>query len=167
MKNTLLALLCLTLFSCTQQAYFDFDEIDHYSINIDDVALMKLDKETLKSKLDSLKLNVITGYSPKDMSDLSFIDKLEEMGFKKSNVDTSKFASIRTIFTEKESIINESTTCETMYRNILIFRKNNKVVGTAKICFSCMQSDIKGTTADTGNFGQGGDFSKLEGVLRK
>ena len=40
-------------------------------------------------------------------------------------------------------------------------------MGTAKICFSCNANQIKGTNANTENFGQEGDFEKLEKILRK
>lgn len=169
MRYFFLTFLSLCLFSCTpgKKQYFDFDEIDHYQIKIHDSVITKLYNDTLKSKLDLLKIKIIAGNTPKNISDLSFIDKLEEMGFKRTVVDTSKFKAIESIFLEKEAQYPVYMACETAYRNILIFKKNNKVIGTAKICFSCMQSDIKGTTANTDNFGQDGDYAKLEAILKQ
>lgn len=168
MKYFLSTFLCLCLLSCTleKKEYFDFDKIEHYHINIDDTEIFELNDNPLKSKLDSLKNEIISSDAPQDISDLHFIDKLEEMGFKKSLVNTSKFTSIRTIFTEKSTLFNETSRCEPIYRDILIFKKQNKVIGTAKLCFDCMKSDIKGTTANTDNFGQDGDFEKLEVILK-
>lgn len=167
MKYILLAFLSLSLLSCThkKKEYFDFDQVDHYSIKIDDTEIFELN-DNPSSKLDFLKNEIISSDAPQDISDLHFIDKLEEMGFKKSLVNTSKFKSIRTIFTDKSTLFNETSRCEPVYRDILIFKKQNKVIGTAKLCFDCMKSQIHGTTANTKNFGQDGDFEKLEVILK-
>lgn len=169
MKYILLAFLSLSLLSCTPQKkeYFDFDQVDHYSIIVSDLEIMKINRDPLRSKLDSLKSKIVGYNTPVNMSDLSFIDKLEEMGFQKIAIDTSKFAVIKNIFTEKEFTSGESTSCEPYYRDILIFKKQNKVIGTAKLCFDCMKSQIHGTTANTENFGENGDFEKLIEVLKK
>lgn len=167
MKCLFFVLLALSLVSCSKREYFDFDKIDHYHVNIDDSLVYELNDNPSKSELDSLKNEMISYDTPLNISDLFFIDKLTKMGFKRTSVDTSKFTSIRTIFTEKYTLLNETTRCEPIYRDILIFKKQNKVIGTAKLCFSCMQSDIHGTYADTENFGQDGDFEKLIEVLKK
>ena len=67
---------------------------------------------------------------------------------------------------EKSTLENIATACIHVYRDILIFKKEGKVIGTAKICFDCMSKQIKGTTANTENFGQDGDYEKLEKILR-
>lgn len=170
MKYILLVFLSFGLLACTnkKKEYFDFDKIEYYHINIDDAEIFELNDNPLKSKLDSLKNEIISNDIPQDISDLHFIDKLEEMGFKKSFVDnTSKITSIRAIFTEKSTLFSETNRCEPVYRDILIFKKQSKVVGTAKLCFDCMKSDIKGTTANTDNFGEDGDFEKLKKILKK
>ena len=81
-------------------------------------------------------------------------------------IDKSKFESIDKIFIEKSTLENIATACIHVYRDILIFKKEGKVIGTAKICFDCMSKQIKGTTANTENFGQDGDYEKLEKILR-
>ena len=40
-------------------------------------------------------------------------------------------------------------------------------INSAKICFECMDHQIKGTGANTANFGQDGDYSRLQNILRK
>lgn len=168
MKYLLLTILSLSLLSCTpkKKEYFDFDKIDHYSIIVSDLEIMEINRDTLRSKLDSLKSEIVGYNTPINMSDLSFINKLEEMGFQKTAVDTSKFATIKNIFKEKEFTSGEYTSCEPYYRDILIFKKQNKVIGTAKLCFDCMKSQIHGSKANTKNFGDSGEFKKLEGILK-
>jgi hypothetical protein len=115
---------------------------------------------------DLLKMEIIMGTTPRTSSDSSFIDNLKEFGYAKTNVDKSNFEDIDRIFTEKTVDKGLSTTCIPIYRDILIFKRHNQVIGTAKICFECMDSQIVGTNANTGNFGQDGDYSQLQKVLR-
>jgi hypothetical protein len=168
MKYILAAFLSLSVLSCTpkKKEYFDFDEIDHYSIAISYLEIIELYDNPTKSELDSLKNELISFDTPLNISDLFFIDKLTKMGFKKTAIDKSKFTTIKNIFTEKEFTSGEYTACAPFYRDILIFKKQNKVIGTAKLCFDCMKYDIKGTIANTDNFGQNGDFEKLIEVLK-
>ena len=147
--------------------FFDYDEIDHYSSRYGDMDVEKLYNNQSRSKIDSLKTAVVLGDTPKGISDLSFIVKLESLGYKKNAVDKSKFEEIDKIFMEKsvKQIIMYS--CIYVYNDILIFKKQKKVIGTAKICFGCMGNEIKGTNANTENFGQDGDYEKLEKLLGK
>jgi hypothetical protein len=112
-------------------------------------------------------MGIILGDIPKSISDLTFIDKLFAVGFKKKSLDKSKFDSIDKIFVEKTTAENLATSCMYVYRDILIFKKESKIVGTAKVCFGCMAHQITGTTANTENFGQEGDYERLEKLLRQ
>ena len=147
--------------------FFEYDEIEHYSSNADQEKLMTLTQNRSKSEIDSFTVGVILDNIPKDITDVYFIDKLEPIGFRKSLVNKSKFSSIDNLFREKT--VKEPTwlSCIHLYRDILIFKKQNKVVGTAKICFSCLAHQIKGTNANTDNFGQEGDYGRLEKILQK
>lgn len=163
-------LLSLALTSCrekTGKKFFTYDEITHYSIIYDGLKLLVLNEQQRLSALDSLKLRVITGYIPKDNNDLFFIEKLEELGYTKKPVAKSEFEAIDNIFSEKKVKENITTACIPIYRDILLFKMQNKVIGTAKICFECRQHHITGTIANTNNFGQDGDYEKLQRILHK
>lgn len=147
--------------------FFDYDEIDYYFNDYDAAKLSDLYDNQSRSELDCLKTEIVIGDIPKDITDLSFIDHLEKIGYKKSRVEQSKFSDIDKIFFEKTAKESLVTACVHVYRDILIFRKNNKVVGTAKICFDCMAHQITGTKANTEDFGQDGDYGKLEMILKR
>ena len=151
----------------TGKKFFEYDRIVHYFNPYDESNLKDLYNSQTKSEIDSIKKGVIVGHIPTNIFDLSFIDKLERIGYKNENVDKSKFGAIDNIFTEKVITENLSTACISIYRDILIFKKQSKVIGTAKICFECMDHQITGTNANTGNFGQDGDYSQLQKILRK
>lgn len=150
-----------------ENKFFDYDEIDYYSNDLDEEKIGELYDNQLKSKIDSIKMGVILGNIPNNITDLSFIEKLDKLGYKKSNVDKSKFKDIDKIFVEKTEQENVARACINVYRDILIFKKNSNVVGTAKICFGCYANQINGTNSNTENFGQNGDYEKLATILRK
>ncbi|MFC5980240.1 hypothetical protein [Flavobacterium salmonis] len=186
MKNILLSLIIILVFSCetkrkqesqnVSQAnpkkiigkkFFEYDEIDHYFNNYDEDKLSELYDNQSKTEIDSFKMGVILDRIPKDSLDLKFVDKLNEIGYVKTKIPKSKFKGIDSIFIEKSVENPTATGCIYVYRDILIFKKNDVVVGTAKICFGCGASQITGTSAITDNFGQKGDYSILESLLKR
>jgi hypothetical protein len=186
-QNLVLTILCVTFFACNttnekkgeaidnskktkqviEKKFFDFDAIDYHMSDFDESKIGDLYDKQSKSEINSFKIGIILGDLPKNISDLSFIDKLQKIGYKKSLVDKSKFNEINKIFVEKTVKENFVTACIYIYRDILIFKKNDKVVGTAKICFGCMANQITGTNANTENFGMDGDYEKLADLLRR
>lgn len=151
----------------TGKKFFEYDEIVYYYNDIDEFKVEELFDKQSKSIDDSLKMGIIIGKIPMNINDLNFINKLEAFGYEKSFIDKSKFNEIDQIFIEKTNTNNVYTACLYVYRDILIFKKMGKVIGTAKICFGCMANEIIGTNANTGNFGQEGDYNILEKLLRK
>lgn len=143
--------------------YFDYDEIEYYWT---DYKGSRFNLKESKSKTDSLKYGIIFGKIPRDILDVSFVGKLQDIGYNKRLIDNSIFHEIDNIFTEKASTNSAEEACIYVYRDVLIFKKKSKVVGVAKICFSCMAHQIKGTEVNTENFGQDGDYEKLKKLLR-
>jgi len=184
---SILTIFCLTFWCCnsttekksepvdssksTKQVigkkFFMYDAIDYYTNDFDESKIGDLYDNQSKSEIGSFKMGIILGDIPKSISDLDFIDKLAKVGYKKTLIDKSKFDSIDNIFVEKTTTENLATACIYVYRDILIFKKDHKVVGTAKVCFGCMANQINGTTANTENFGQEGDYERLEKILRQ
>lgn len=150
-----------------EKKYFEYDEIDYYAIDFDESKIRDLYNNQSKTEIDSFKMGIILGDIPKSISDLDFIDKLAKVGYNKAIIDKSTFDSIDEIFVEKTTTENIAAACIYVYRDILIFKKDSKVIGTAKVCFGCMANQINGTTANTENFGQDGDYAKLEKILRQ
>lgn len=148
--------------------YFDFDEVDHYYNNYDPLSEEnRYDRKFIKTKLDSLEVQLIYGSTPTTINDLEFIPYLNKISYKKTNIDTSLFAQLNEIFTERIYDYNTSTRCIYIYRDILIFKKNKEVVGVVKICFECKGIRIVGTTANTSFFGMEDEYTRLEKLLRK
>ena len=61
----------------------------------------------------------------------------------------------------------EVTECLPIYRDLIVFRKNKKIVGFAKICLECHKILMRGTTLSYDNFGQSGEYHQLKRILKK
>ena len=170
----LVGLLAL-LFSCNSSKnnsenkdgdyFFDFDELVHYRIEIDENVLLEKEDDQNISPEEQLQIDLIIMDEPNSIVDTSFIAELENIGFEKKQIEKDQFEKINEIFREKEVDEAIAYSCIAVYRDILIFKKNNKITGMAKICFSCDQNRIYGTSANTINFGQEGDYGKLNKIL--
>ncbi len=146
--------------------FFDYDAIDYYLYDFDEAEIDMLYENQSKSLIDSFKNGIVLEDIPNSLNDLEFIKYLPKIGYTKKTIDSSMFNAIDQIFVEKFNTYNVATACIYIYRDILIFKKNDQVIGTAKICFSCMANQIKGSAAMIDNFGQEGDYDRLGELLR-
>jgi hypothetical protein len=148
------------------ERYFDYDNIDYYFNDFNEDSIEELYSRQSRSDLDSLRAGIILGTIPNDTTDLTFIDKLGTIGYTKEQINESKFKSIDEIFREKP--VDEILThmCIRVYRDILVFKKRDKVVGVAKVCFDCWDQEIVGTASNTNGFGQNGDYERLFKLVR-
>lgn len=147
--------------------FFDFDDIDYYYITFydtDSINNVVWYKDSL-SDLEKFYVDVLEGYHH---SDTTFIDSLDLINFQEAQIDPSKFKAINEIFKTKYFDGNYmSTDCIAMFRDILVFKKNSKIVGIAKICFSCDKHSIIGSEVSSEMFGQSGEYSALQNLLFK
>ena len=166
---SLLVLICIV--ACHSKPknnckpYFEFDELEHYSINISIEEEMRLmERDSLSS--EELWLNdVLFQRKPATLADSSLLINLEKIGFVKRIVNTSSFEAINTVFCAKKHKEFFATSCIAVYRDVLIFKKKGKIIGTAKICFECLYHVIAGTISNTDDFGQSGDYQRLKKLL--
>lgn len=147
--------------------FFKFDAIDYYFNNYDEEKLGELFDNESKSALDSIKKGIIIGEIPSGIDNLSFLSYLTKTGYDKSVIGKNKMKAISTFFVEKKSKEHVASLCIHVYRDILIFKSEDIIVGTAKICFECNANQITGAKANTEDFGQDGDYEKLETLLRQ
>ncbi|MDR6920614.1 hypothetical protein [Chryseobacterium sp. 2987] len=159
MKRTLFFLfLFFFAVSCkksTVKKFFEYDEIDYYHSGIQQLTP------------DGLSNGLLSGNTPENLRDMKFLNDMEKIGFKKFIINPSDFDEINEVFREKTTSDNIYSKCTPIYRDVLIFKKEGKISGIAKICFSCNQNMIIGTKASTDNFGQKGDYDRLEKTLAK
>ena len=147
--------------------YFDFDSLGYYTIEIDEIKLLEAEGNQNLTKMQKMQIDVIIGNMPENINDTLFIAELRKIGFKKEEILKKKYQEIKEIFREKSHKDSWATTCIAVYRDIIIFRRDGKIVGIAKICFDCGKNQILGTNVNTIGFGQSGDYSKLAKILNE
>ncbi|WP_312768358.1 hypothetical protein [Epilithonimonas sp.] len=149
------------------QKYFKYDQIDFYHIDFEESNIIELDKNKNNSKLDKLKNDIIIGNFPQNINETDFLKSMDKIGYNKKEIPKSKFSEIDKVFIDKTVDASSTCVCIAFYRDILVFKNKGKIIGIAKICFSCHQHIIIGTKINDENFGQNGDYKKLEILLNQ
>lgn len=152
-----------TQFVC--KPYFQFDQVEHYFLDIDEDKIWELEEKEVRSEKENIQLELLIEYTPDKLSDSIFIKDLEKIDFVKTDIKADKFEQLNKIFCERKHKESFATSCIAIYRDILVFKWNNKITGIAKICFDCDREVITGTTLNTSEFGQSGDYRKLYKIL--
>ena len=140
-------------------------------INFDQIVHFKYDKE----KFGEVDFGAVSVDDPTPLlvplADNSFANlsaKLERHGFDSSEVDEGYFPEINALFDCEEyngpRLVAE---CIPVYRDILVFRKSERIIKVAQICFDCDKIEFIGDWQNAGAFGQRGEFQKLENLLNK
>ncbi|MCD1116754.1 hypothetical protein [Chryseobacterium turcicum] len=154
--------------------FYDFDQVDYYSIDISEKDISNIEYQRKKnsyeykkiSKKNALFLSILRNNYPETIEE-NFPEKLINYGFKKNDIDKKRYPEINTIFSEKPCNDDLGSFCIPTFRDVFIFRKKDKIVGIAKICYSCHLATIIGTEKSIRNFGSCGDFVKLEKIMGK
>ena len=167
MKALSIFLLIIILSSCETESkdYFKFDEVVHFKLN-PNINNDSIFPNKIKSEIDSLRKQIIIGDRPDKISDSIFINDLEKIGFAKIKIDSFSNEKINDIYQKKSSpFFKTSMACEAVYRDILIFKKNQKTIGFSKICFECDKSINIGFNGKLASFERKSDFENLKKVL--
>lgn len=111
-----------------------FDEIVYYKINKSFDAFRFSHKKKYSPK-EKLIDKIVTGDAPKSISDTLFVKDLENLNYHKEKLGVAQYPKIVEIYTRGSA--HYDTSCVKTFRDILIFKKNNKIIGVSKICFDC------------------------------
>jgi len=140
--------------------YFDFDEVIHYQSNIHDYEVIGRKNNDLNYLLFS------KGFE--SLLDSIYLKKGDSL-FQKKFISKDDHAIIDKIFCKQ--VINEDelyfSECIAIYRDMFIFKKDNKITGIAQICFDCNQFTSVGAKQETKNFGVNYEFSNLAKLVKK
>lgn len=147
--------------------FFNYDEVNYYNINISENDAIILDSLSAFSEANKLKFQIISDEFPQKLSDINFEEKLQSIGFKKKIINKKDFEKLNKIFVEKTYQDGIAFACIPIFRDVLIFKKNKKLTGFAKICFDCHQYIILGNIGKTDNFGNDQDYENLGKILNQ
>jgi hypothetical protein len=161
-KKGSILFLFLILGSCSYYYFFEnFDEIEYYTLK-KEINYDAIEKDTLLAK-------VIYEDFPFIANDASFFEKTNSLFFKKQKINSKDHLFLKEIFSERFNLIPLRNKCAPTYRDILVFKKNKKIIGIAKLCFECELSYFTGNTvySNTYDFGQNNEFEDLNNILIK
>lgn len=154
MNKLIIILIASFLNSCTNTSYFSFNEVIHFHKEIND-----------KNYSDENNSPLYFENYPSNF-DSNFVLVLKELKYLEASVDTSKFKKLLDIYRSKTDIDFFGTKkCAPVYRDIIVFKKENKIMGISKICFEC---DMDYTIDNKGNLKESlveSDFLKLKSIL--
>ncbi len=167
MRQILFLIFFSCLISCqADKPFFDFDEANVYQITEKESNLYShYDGSASKAEIAEFEKISFGGNCPKTLNDKWFFEKIEKYYPKKINIEKSKLKELSEIFTERKEEKTIFTTCDPIYRNIFIFKKNGKVVGISKICFGCLMEQTIGTKRNTENFGSHDEYERLKKLV--
>ena len=172
----ILVIVLIALISCDKKSsenknlnkkYFEFDKIEHYHTNLSIDSIVK-SRSFPKTKKDFALLQIVDGNVPVNLNDTLFISNMKILQFEKQEINRKLHSKISNIFTERKSqslVALDAASCITNFRDILIFRKSNKIIGVVKLCFTCDQYSIIGSKTNTTSFGERDEFKNLKEIL--
>lgn len=146
--------------------YFDYDQIVHYTYQ--GSAEYSHELYTLRegTREDQIIFGWLVGDATKILTDTVDLNLLQSHSFQVSEIPVSQFDTLNTIFCQREHFNQMYAGCEPIYRDILLFRKEGKTMGFARLCFQCEMASFTGTDRNTMDFGQSGDFHRLRLLLK-
>lgn len=148
--------------------FFDFDEIIHYKINITDKEFDNLDRKDSQTEYEQKLWDILTSLNPYDIQGVKFWSDLYDIKKDERLIKEKYFKELRSkIFVEKKCDEIYATACIPVYRDILIFKKANKLKGVAKICFKCRKFNFQATPANIECFGMNGEYEMLEKIFEE
>ncbi len=125
--------------------------------------IFSLEKNAPLTEMEKQQLKILQEYK---LQDTSLVYQLKKLNFDKTEIPISKHEGLNNIFRyrkqEGDLLVRA---CSAEFRDILVFRKNTRIVGIAKICFSCHKSYFWKSLAPCGAFGQNGEFDELKALL--
>lgn len=146
--------------------FFDSDRIDHYFVNYTLESIIDFEEKSKKSKKHQEFEDLFMGYFPDSIPKRDFEEILISHNYKKSNLTIKQQKEIENVFSQKDSLQMSAYACVPEYRDIFIFKKKEKTIGIAKICFKCGRTQIVGSKLDTSGFGLWTELDRLKRIVR-
>ncbi|POY41296.1 hypothetical protein C3L50_01880 [Flavobacterium alvei] len=143
MKKLVLLLLTVIICSCKSGAQNDFDTIIHYSIT---------DEKALQNENNNSFNKLYSGLEAPKSIEKDFEKKLISYGYVKTIVPKDKISTICKTISNDINLKYHEVACIPMYRDILIFQKDNKTKAILKICFECGMNDLSGKFESNFNY---------------
>ena len=160
----IIVFICLTLcfISCKKSSFFsNFDEIDYYRLKNESV----LEDESI----DFISKKVLFEDYPTALTDSLFIKNLNLNYNSKKMFSKLDITNFKNIFNSNTFTNQYTTACVPKFKDILILKKTNKIVGVVKICIECEMNYIVGKNEKEETISNSGGLEPidLEKLIKK
>jgi len=147
--------------------FFDFDEVLHYEIPISEEIYRELVlEEGSFEKVKHLQILLENSCPNTEEENIQFETAINSIEKIATTIDSKYYSEFRNkIFSEKKCDVVSSRKCGPIYRDIFIFKKNNKQTGMAKICFECRLYSFSKGNFNSNCFGMNGEFRSLKKII--
>lgn len=149
-----------------EQSFFDFDKVEHYHLAISKSNYDSILANPNKSRLDAGLMQILREKIPVSGIDTLFIPNMDILKFQKHEIAADKHQKLKEIFSVKAAHENPSTTCESIFRDVLVFRNKGKFIGVAKLDLNCESEYLMGARYSSSSFGSKADFESLKAILQ-
>lgn len=153
MKKLILLLITIIIYSCKSEAQNDFDTIIHYSIT---------DKKAIQNENNNSFSKLYSGLEAPKSIEKDFEKKLISYGYVKTILPKDKISAVCKTISKDINLKYHEVACIPMYRDILIFQKENKTKAILKVCFECGMNDLSGKFESNFNFKKPDFFSNYD-----
>lgn len=166
----LLLFIILSCKSKEEKMFFDFDNVEYYSLNKSKEE--EMDQNHRKGIDNTTEDKIFYNEYPEKVNNTVFYKTINSNGFSKFELSQKDVEYLRNdIFLEKSSlkIFDNVYACAPEYRDILVFKKNKEISGVAKICLSCRQFYMISSKKEiqTENFGTKEEYKALKKLFSK
>lgn len=146
--------------------YFDFDEVEYYHIEIEELAVFDLlDSKNLN---DSILFSIIVEEKLSNISDSIYVDKLIDFGYSKKKIPSTDYNNLNSIFCSENYSLSSTMICTPFYRDIMVFKKSKSISGLVKLCFDCSQSTLVNLNNSKPKLNYGNkNWEELDSLLKK
>ena len=160
---------CKNVNSEKKLVLFNFDEIEHYSTENKCLIFSSISKKHYENLNENEKkyLKILESNYPIKITDTLFVSELENLNFKKVTIEEININKFKEIFSSEFCNEMAKNACSPMYRDIYVFKKNNKIVGIAKICFECQIIYFISKNYSWQRFGECESFRKIQNMNKK
>jgi len=144
--------ITLLFTSCKKEPLFsNFDTIEYYHLIIKEDSI--IEKIRAKNKDENL-IKTINGSFIKKSNGANFISELNSDKFLKKQFSPSDVNNFKKIFNSDVFLDYDTSACAPIYRDFLILKKENSIVGIVQICLHCEMHCIEGndTRKEKNNF---------------
>ena len=145
---------------------FNFDKVEHYSTDDNSSISISIDKKHYENLDESEKkyLKILESNLSAKNSDTTFVSELQNLKFKKVTIAKLNLNKYKEIFASQFCNEVQENACAPIYRDIYVFRNNNKIVGIAKICFECQIVDFTSEKYNWQRYGECESLKKIENL---